>query len=200
MSTFLSSESPVRMHQKHNRWIHFRQIFLCVAETHAIFLLFHMFLWCSFTTNALSYGINERNQNNRGTKALRILIFLWRSKVQLSVTPSYFRTWISPGLLAGIFRFCEIYWQYRTAGNLVFWKPWPVTSLLSFDVRKSWERQASKKFSKILYLKSSSEQISSKKLTLGAPGNLTWLRPVSNVVLLPCRTQLIELNSTLARQ
>ena len=26
------------------------------------------------------------------------------------------------------------------------------------------------------------------------------LRPVSNVVLLPCRTQLIELNSTLARQ
>ena len=26
------------------------------------------------------------------------------------------------------------------------------------------------------------------------------LRPVSNVVLLPCRTQLIELNSTLAQQ
>ena len=27
-----------------------------------------------------------------------------------------------------------------------------------------------------------------------------YMRPVSNVVLLPCRTQLIELNSTLARQ
>ena len=27
-----------------------------------------------------------------------------------------------------------------------------------------------------------------------------WLRPVSNVVLMPCRTQLIESNSTLARQ
>ena len=27
-----------------------------------------------------------------------------------------------------------------------------------------------------------------------------YLRPVSNAVLLPCRTQLIELNSTLARQ
>ena len=27
-----------------------------------------------------------------------------------------------------------------------------------------------------------------------------YLRPVSNVVLLPCQTQLIELNSTLARQ
>ena len=26
-----------------------------------------------------------------------------------------------------------------------------------------------------------------------------WLRPVSNVVLMPCRTQLIESNSTLAR-
>ena len=22
---------------------------------------------------------------------------------------------------------CEIYWEYRTAGHLVFWKPWPVT-------------------------------------------------------------------------
>ena len=27
-----------------------------------------------------------------------------------------------------------------------------------------------------------------------------WLRPVSNVVLMPCRTQLIKSNSTLARQ
>ena len=22
---------------------------------------------------------------------------------------------------------CEIYWEYRTASHLVFWKPWPVT-------------------------------------------------------------------------
>ena len=27
-----------------------------------------------------------------------------------------------------IFSVCEIfYWEYRTAGHLVFWKPWPVT-------------------------------------------------------------------------
>ena len=39
-----SKITPLRMHQKHNRWIHFTQIFLCVAETHAIFLLLHMFL------------------------------------------------------------------------------------------------------------------------------------------------------------
>ena len=34
----------------------------------------HMFLWCSFTSNVWSHGINERNQNNSGAKALRILI------------------------------------------------------------------------------------------------------------------------------
>ena len=86
------------MHQKHNCRIHLRQIFLCVAETQAIFLLFHMFLWCSFTSNVWSHGINERNQTNSGAKALRILIFLWRSEMQLSVTSSYIRKWISPGL------------------------------------------------------------------------------------------------------
>ena len=86
------------MNQKHNRWIHFRQILLCVAETQAIFLLFHMFLWCSFTSNVWSHGINERNQNNSGAKVLRKLIFLWRSKKQLSVTSSYIQKWIPPGL------------------------------------------------------------------------------------------------------
>ena len=95
------------MHQKHNRWIHFRQIFLCVAETQAIFLLFHMFLWCSFTSNVWSHGINERSQNNSGAKALRILIFLWRSKMQLSVTSSYTRKWISPGLFASLSQDCH---------------------------------------------------------------------------------------------
>ena len=24
-----------------------------------------------------------------------------------------------------IFSICEIYWKYKTAGHLVFWKPWP---------------------------------------------------------------------------
>ena len=86
------------MHQKHNCPIHFRQIFLCVEETQAIFLFFDMFLWCSFTSNVWSHGINERNQTNSGAKALRILIFLWRSEMQLSVTSSYIRKWISPGL------------------------------------------------------------------------------------------------------
>ena len=54
-----SKTTQLRMHQK--RWIHFPQIFLCVTETHAIILLFHMFLWCSFTNSAWSHGINERN-------------------------------------------------------------------------------------------------------------------------------------------
>ena len=26
-------------------------------------------------------------------------------------------------------RFCEIYWEYRTAGHLVLWKPWPAVEL-----------------------------------------------------------------------
>ena len=29
----------------------------------------------------------------------------------------------------GIFRCCEIYLEYRTAGHLVFWKPWPAVEL-----------------------------------------------------------------------
>ena len=32
-------------------------------------------------------------------------------------------------ILAAIFRFCEIYWEYRTTGHLVFWKPWPAVEL-----------------------------------------------------------------------
>ena len=54
-------------------------VFLCVAERHAIFLLFHMFLWCSFTNNAWSHAINKRNQNKTGAKALGMSIYLWRS-------------------------------------------------------------------------------------------------------------------------
>ena len=49
-------------------------------------LLLHIFHWCSFTNIAWSHGINERNQNNSAAKALRILIFLWRSQMQLLVT------------------------------------------------------------------------------------------------------------------
>ena len=64
-----SKATAFRLYQKHNRWIHFRRLFLCVAETQAIFLLFHIFLWCSFTNNAWSHGINEKNQNNSGAKA-----------------------------------------------------------------------------------------------------------------------------------
>ena len=65
-----SKTTPLRLHQKHNRWIQLPQLFLCVAERHAIFLLFHMFLWCSFTNNAWSHAINKRNQNKSGAKAL----------------------------------------------------------------------------------------------------------------------------------
>ena len=81
-----SKTTPLRMHQKHNRWIHF-------ADTHIIFLSFHMFLWCSFTNNAWSHGINERNQNHCGAKALRILFFLQRRKMQLSVVAAELPHW-----------------------------------------------------------------------------------------------------------
>ena len=84
--------------KKRNSWIHFTKIFLCAAETHYFFLLLHMFLSCSFKNITWSHTLNERNQNNSGAKALRILIFLWRSKMQLSVTSSYIQKWISPGL------------------------------------------------------------------------------------------------------
>ena len=33
--------------------------------------------------------------------------------------------------LARFFWICEIYWKDRTAGHLVFWKPWPVTGHLA---------------------------------------------------------------------
>ena len=55
------------------------------AETHSFFLLLHVFLWCSFKNITWFHTINERNQNNSGAKALRVLI-IWRSKMQLSVT------------------------------------------------------------------------------------------------------------------
>ena len=29
--------------------------------------------------------------------------------------------------ISWVFSICEIYWKDRTAGHLVFWKPWPVT-------------------------------------------------------------------------
>ena len=92
---------PLRMHQKHNSWIHFTWIFLCVAETHAIFL--NCFPFSSdvplrISRGLIAYLLNDRNQNNSGAKALRILIFLWRSKIQLSVTSSYIQKWISPTL------------------------------------------------------------------------------------------------------
>ena len=31
-----------------------------------------------------------------------------------------------------IFSICEIYWEYGTAGHLVFWKPWPAVELKKF--------------------------------------------------------------------
>ena len=86
------------MHENHNCLHHVRQIFLCVAETHAIFLCFT----CSsdgplqITRGLMGF---ERKQNNGGAKALQILIFLWRSKMELSVTSSYIQKWISPGLI-----------------------------------------------------------------------------------------------------
>ena len=37
-------------------------------------------------------------------------------------------------------RFCEIYWEYRTAGHLVFWKPWPVTGHIATAIKKKGYR------------------------------------------------------------
>ena len=86
-----SKTTTFRMHQKHYCRIHFRQIFSALQRRRPSF-------FCSFTSNVWSHDINKRNQTNSGTKALRILIFLWRSKMQLSVTSSYIWKWISPGL------------------------------------------------------------------------------------------------------
>ena len=86
------------MHKNHYCLHHVRQIFLCVAETHPIFLCFR----CScdvplqITRGLMGF---ERKQNNGGAKALQILIFLWRSNMELSVTSSYIQKWISPGLI-----------------------------------------------------------------------------------------------------
>ena len=33
-----------------------------------------------------------------------------------------------------IISICEIYGEYRTAGHLVFWKPWPAVELKNFQV------------------------------------------------------------------
>ena len=71
------------------RWLHFRKIFLSGAETHAIFLFFHVFLWCSFTNNAWSHETDKRDKNKSGPQALWILISLARPKKPLSATSSY---------------------------------------------------------------------------------------------------------------
>ena len=40
---------------------------------------------------------------------------MYRNNIEFSVF--VLRHWVD----------CEIYWEYRTASHLVFWKPWPVT-------------------------------------------------------------------------
>ena len=85
--------TPLKIHKKHNRWIHFGQIFLCVAETHATFLLFDMFLRCSFTNNALSHGIKKGTKINALQKRCE-----YHYRMPLSVKSSYIQKWISPGV------------------------------------------------------------------------------------------------------
>ena len=63
--------------------------------------LFHMFLWCSLTNNAWSHYIKMKGTTiiKVQNEVLQIQIYLWRSKMQLSVTSSYIQKWISPGLI-----------------------------------------------------------------------------------------------------
>ena len=63
--------------------------------------LFHMFLWCSLTSNAWSHYIQMKGTTiiKVQNEVLQIQIYLWRSKTQLSVTSSYIQKWISPGLI-----------------------------------------------------------------------------------------------------
>ena len=49
---------------------------------------------------------------------------------------------------AGIFRFCEIYGEHRTAGHLVFWKPWPAVELKKVKCHKPWFRLLSPAWTK----------------------------------------------------
>ena len=52
-----------------------------------------------------------------------------------------------------IFSICEIYWKERTAGHLVFWKPWPVTGHIATAKSKygsiKWKFEARKINSKL---------------------------------------------------
>ena len=100
------------------------QMFLCVAGKHAIFLCFT----CSsdgplqITRGLMGY---ERKQNNGGAKALQILIFLWRSNMELSVTSSYIQKWISPGLIRKMFikmlNFIVFQWIWKKNLGLKLW-------------------------------------------------------------------------------
>ena len=48
---------------------------------------------------------NRKNHAGSGTRNMIVSVFSW------------------------IFAVCEIYWKYKTAGHLMFWKPWPVVDL-----------------------------------------------------------------------
>ena len=80
--------------------------------------LFHMFLWWSFANNAWSHDKSV-------AKALQILIFLWRSKMELSVTLSYIQKWISPGLIRKMFikmlSFIVFQWIWKKNLGLKLW-------------------------------------------------------------------------------
>ena len=105
-----SKTTQLRMHQK--RWIHFPQIFLCVTETHAIILLFHMFLWRSFTNSAWSHGINERNGWMIVTLSVANTDFFWRSKMQLFIFQ----------------RVVSLYIAVPAIGQWYLWRFWSLTS------------------------------------------------------------------------
>ena len=46
------------------------------------------------------------------------------SKFRMTFLNRHMIVWFS-----WIFSICEIYWEYGTAGHLVFWKPWPAAEL-----------------------------------------------------------------------
>ena len=96
-----SMTTPLRKFEEHYRWLHFRKIFLSVAETHAIFLFFHVFLWCSFANHAWSHGIDKRDNNKGAQKHCEYWFLLqgprshyqWRHHISRN----------SPGLSAPVF-------------------------------------------------------------------------------------------------
>ena len=85
---------------------------------------FHM-SFSVFNTLTGSQAKMSQNMVSLSEPSVNQRLFLLRDKAfqdRLTFLNQYMMVWFS-----WIFSICEMYWEYRTAVHLVFWKPWPVT-------------------------------------------------------------------------